>query len=327
MPESSRRRVIQAGLAGLAGAALPGAAGAEPAAPADAAPGVATPQMDRRRLGRTEAQVGILGLGLGSQFTGPHKDDPEATEEILSLALARGANYFDTARAYGPSEEMVGGFVSRNRKDIFLVSKSGKRSYDGIRKDLELSLKNLQTDHLDLYHMHNLSPKNAKLDEMEKGCVRALREAKEQGMIKHFGVTGHTTAGILMEAIERFDPDVLLTILPCTRPEDGKYERELLPLAHGRDMGVVAMKTVRHAREAALKGPDLIRYALTLEGVSTAIVGLDQTEHLRQNAAMASAFEPLPAADMQAMHEHVIKALAGLPAIWDMPGYQDAVTA
>ena len=217
---------------------------------------------------------------------------------------------------------MIGGFVKQHRDDIFLVTKSGKRSYDGMKSDIELSLKNLQTDTIDLYHMHNLSDKNADLDEMEKGCLKALREAKEQGLIRHYGVTGHSGPDILMRAIERFDPDVLLTILPCTRPDEGRYETELLPLAKKRNMGVIAMKTVRHAREAALKGPDLVRYALSLDGVTSAIVGLDQQAHLDQNADMAAAFVQMTEDERHAMTTHVNRALAGLPPIWDMPGYR-----
>lgn len=322
MPKATRRHVLQAGLVGLGGTALP-LASARGQGVAEKPAAVAP--VDQRTLGRTGAKVGILGLGLGSQFTGPHVNDPEATEAILSSALSRGCNYFDTARLYGPSEEMIGGFVERNRKDIHLVSKSMDRTYEGMKADIELSLKNLKTDHIDLYFMHNLTPGNAKPDEMATGCHRALLEAREKGLIKSIGISGHTGAAVLMSAIRTLDPDVLLTVLPCTRPDEGRYEDELLPLARDRNMGVVAMKCVRHAREAALKGADLIRYALSLDGVSTAIVGLDQQAHLDQNAEMASTFVAMPADERQAMHSHVTEALAGLPAIWDMPGYQDAV--
>ena len=323
MSDATRRRVLQAGIAGLTASALPGGAARGQAAPAAAAPAVN--QVERRVLGRTGAQVGILGLGLGSQFTGPHKNDPEAAEAILTQALARGCNYFDTARAYGPSEEMVGGFVKRNRDDIFLVSKSAKRDYDGMKKQIDESLNNLQVESIDLYFMHNLSPKNADPAEMEKGCHKALLEAQEQGLIHHIGLSGHSGPDILMQAINRLDPDVLLTILPCTRPDDGRYETELLPLAIKNNMGVVAMKAVRHAREAALKGSELVRYALSLDGVSTTIVGLDQQGHLDQNADMASAFVRMTEDERQAMTTYVNRALAGLPAIWDMPGYEDEV--
>ena len=323
MSDATRRRVLQAGIAGLTASALPGGAARGQAAPAAEAPAVS--QVERRVLGRTGAQVGILGLGLGSQFTGPHKDDPEATEAILTQALAHGCNYFDTARAYGPSEEMVGGFVKRNRDDIFLVSKSAKRDYDGMKKQIDESLNNLQVESIDLYFMHNLAKKNADPAEMEKGCHKALLEAQEQGLIRHIGLSGHSGPDILMQAINRLDPDVLLTILPCTRPDDGRYETELLPLAIKNNMGVVAMKAVRHAREAALKGSELVRYALSLDGVSTAIVGLDQQAHLDQNADMASAFVRMTEDERQAMTTYVNRALAGLPAIWDMPGYEDEV--
>lgn len=324
MSDATRRRVLQAGIAGLTASALPAAASKPHDGPAVADSPPVMP-VQRRTLGRTGAEVGILGLGLGTQFTGPHADDPAATEAILTTALARGCNYFDTARAYGPSEEMIGGFVKRHRDDVFLVSKSGSRDYDGMKADIELSLKNLQVETIDLYFMHNLKPDNADAAAMEKGCLKALHEAREQGLIRSIGISGHTGPDVLMQAIERLDPDVLLTVLPCTRPDEGRYETELLPLAVKRNMGVVAMKTVRHAREAALKGAELVRYALSLDGVSTAIVGLDQQPHLQQNADMAAAFVPMTEDQRQAMTTHVNRALAGLPAIWDMPGYEDVV--
>ena len=323
MSDATRRRVLQAGIAGLTASALPVAAHAQAAPAAPEAP--ALPQVERRTLGRTGAEVGILGLGLGSQFIKPHLDDPAATEAILTEALNRGCNYFDTASSYEHSEEMVGGFVKRNRDRIFMVSKSRERGYDGMKREIELSLKRLQTEYIDLYHMHQLMPKDTDPEAMAKGCHKALLEARDQGLIRHIGVTGHSGPDVLMKAIKRLDPDVVLSTFPCTRPDEGRYETELLPLARERNMGVVAMKCVRRAREAALKGADLVRYSLSLDGVTTAIVGLDQQAHLEQNSAMASTFVPMTEDEQHAMHHQVTDALCGLPAIWDMPGYEDSV--
>ena len=87
----------------------------------------------------------------------------------------------------------------------------------------------------------------------------------------------------------RFHIDVaVLTIFPCTRPDKGRHEDELLPLARARQMGVIAMKTIRYARQANLPAKELLRYALSLDGVNTAIVGLDGLGHLNENATVAS---------------------------------------
>jgi aryl-alcohol dehydrogenase-like predicted oxidoreductase len=278
-------------------------------------------------LGKTGAEVSRLGLGLGSAFTGAFEGNPEATEEVLMRALSHGINYWDTARGYKQSESMLGPIVEKNREQIFLVSKSGKRSYDGFRRELETSLSNLRTDHIDLYHLHNFKPdRDADMDAIENGAIRAAREAKEQGIIKNFGITGHSGVAILMEGIRRWEPDALLSVFPVDRPDDGDYEDKLLPMARDRGMGVIAMKTVRWARNADLPGPQLIRYAMSLEGITTAIVGLDSLAHLDENVAMARSFEPMSKELMADMSDYVRRELAALgDAPWKQPGYEDGI--
>lgn len=305
-----------------------GALGLGPAMPramANDQPATGTPgTMTTRTLGRIGKKVSILGAGLGSVFTRAHKD-PDDVMAILEAALKAGVTYYDTARGYGPSEQRIGPFVKKHRDEIYLVSKSGRRTYDGFMRELEKSLTLLQTDHIDLYHLHNLRPRDKNVAEIEQGAVKAARKAREQGMIKHFGITGHSGAAILVKAIKAWNPDAILTIYPATRPDHGRYEDDILPLAAETNMGVIAMKCVRHARDADLKGSDLIRYSLSLEGVHTAIVGLDTLAHLNENVAMASTFQPLDATARKRMSDHVQLALAGHPAPWDRPGYEDAV--
>jgi aryl-alcohol dehydrogenase-like predicted oxidoreductase len=317
---SSRRTFLKTGLAGLAATGVGTTAhSASPAGP-----------VDRRRFGKIGKEVSLLGLGLGSSFYKPYSHAREEGHALLEATLAAGVNYWDTAANYGsnmlpefhPSEEIIAPVVQKHRKDIFLVSKSAQRDYDGFRRELERSLTRLGVDQIDLFHMHNIKPRDS-VDEMEKGCYKAALKAKEEGLIGAFGITGHSGAAILVECLKRFDPDALLTIFPCNRPDDGRYEDELLPLARERDMGVVGMKTVKHARNADLKGSDLIRYALGLEGVHSVIVGLDTRGHLDENVAMATGFQPLPEDQKIAMIRESQAALAGLIAPWDVPGYED----
>jgi aryl-alcohol dehydrogenase-like predicted oxidoreductase len=294
-------------------------------APGKARDAAGAAQVQRRKLGKTGVEVSILGLGLANAFTTPFQKKPEEAAALLERALQRGINYWETARSYGPSEQLIGPVVKRHRDRIFLVCKSTNRTYDGLKRDLETSLKTLQTDHLDLYHIHSLTNKDKDLDAIEKGAVRAALEAKQQGLIKHFGITGHSGAAILIACLKRFKPDAVLTIFPCTRPDSGRYEDELLPLAREQKVGVFAMKTVAQARNTNLKGPDLIRYALSLDGVHAAVVGLDSLAHLNENADMAANFKPLDRIQRQGLHREVMEALAGRPAPWDAPGYVDAV--
>lgn len=266
----------------------------------------------------------MLGLGLGSAFTGSFEKDGEGAISVLNAALDAGVNYFDTAISYNGSYRLAAPVVEKRRKEIFLVSKTGERTYDGFMRDFEKTLKELRTDHIDLMHVHNMDPKkDADLAAIENGAVKAQRKLRDEKALRFIGITGHSGASILIEALKRWDPDCLMTVFPCNRPDNGKYEDELLPLAVSRKMGVAAMKTVRHAKNTDLKGTDLVRYALSLPGITLANVGLDSLAHLHENVAMVADFKPLDKKTRVAMTEHAQAALNGLLAPWDRPGYRD----
>jgi aryl-alcohol dehydrogenase-like predicted oxidoreductase len=316
---SSRRDFIRHSLFGAAiGGLLANAAGAPTSTQAGSRP------VDRRRLGRLDAEVSILGLGLGGAFMDWYDRNLDTSHALLESALAKGINCWDTARSYGPSEAMIAPVLLRNRNRVFLISKSDSRDYEGFKRDLHRSLQVLGTDYIDVYHLHDMRPHElANLGAIESGAVRAAREAREQKIIRGFGVTGHSGAAILIECVKRFDPDAVLTIFPATRPDNGRYEAELLPLARERKIGVIAMKTIRYGRQANMPAKELLRYALSLNGVHTAIVGLDSLAHLNENASMASSFKSMKEADRSELHRRVSHALAGTLAPWDRPGYVD----
>jgi aryl-alcohol dehydrogenase-like predicted oxidoreductase len=202
---------------------------ASPSAKAESRP------VDRRQLGRTGADVSILGLGLGAAFMEQNLGTAHA---LLESALAKGINYWDTARSYGPSEGMIAPVLERNRNRVFLASKSDARDYDGFKRDLERSLQVLRTNYIDLYQVHDLRQHELANGAIESGAVCAAREAKDQRIIRAFGITGHASAGLMVGCIKRFDPDTVLTFFLATRPDNGRYENELLPLARSRKMGV-----------------------------------------------------------------------------------------
>ena len=277
--------------------------------------------VDRRKLGRTGANVSILGLGLGAAFM---EQSLGTAHALLESALAKGINYWDTARSYGPSEGMIAPVVERNRNRVFLASKSDARDYDGFRRDLERSLQVLRTNYIDMYQLHDLRQHQlANLSAIESGAVRAAREAKDQKIIRAFGITGHASAGLMIECIKRFDPDTVLTIFLATRPDKGRYEDELLPLARSRNIGVIGMKAIRYGRQAKLPATQLLRYALSLDGVHTVIVGLDSFSRLDEDAGVASGFRSMKAAARLQMHRNAASALADVVVPWDQPGYVD----
>lgn len=321
MSGSNRRNFLKSVIAGGAALGISKVAASGPAVTASSVSGL----VDRRPLGRLKKPVSILGLGLGSVFRNA-TGTPESAAELLEYALSKGINYWDTCRGYQTSEELTGPVVARRRNEIFLVTKSGSRDYDGFMSDFETSLKMLQTDYIDLMHIWNLKPADD-IGQIEKGAYQAVLKLRDEKVIGGFGITGHSGVDILKQAILRFDPDALLTTFPCTRPDDGAYEDVLLPLARGRNMGVIAMKMVRRARNADLVGTDLIRYALSLEGVHCGIVGADTIGHIDDNSKMATNFQPLSAAEQMAMHHTVVERLAGTIEPWKMPGYDDGVWA
>ena len=277
--------------------------------------------VDRRKLGRAGANVSILGLGLGAAFM---EQSLGTAHALLESALAKGINYWDTARSYGPSEGMIAPVLERNRNRVFLASKSDARDYDGFKRDLERSLQVLRTNYIDLYQLHDLRQHElANLSAIESGAVRAAREAKDQKIIRAFGITGHASAGLMIEYIKRFDPDSVLTIFLATRPDKGRYEDELLPLARSRNIGLIGMKAIRYGRQAKLPATQLLRYALSLDGVHTVIVGLDSFSRLDEDAGVASGFRSMKAAARLQMHRNAASALADVVVPWDQPGYVD----
>ena len=288
---------------------------ASPSAKAESRP------VDRRKLGRTGTDVSILGLGLGAAFM---EQSLGTAHALLESALAKGINYWDTARSYGPSEGMIAPVLERNRNRVFLASKSDGRDYDGFKRDLERSLQVLRTNYIDLYQLHDLRQHElANLSAIESGAVRAARQAKDQKIIRAFGITGHASAGLMIECIKRFDPDTVLTIFLATRPDQGRYEDELLPLARSRNIGVIGMKAIRYGRAAKLPATELLRYALSLDGVHTVIVGLDSFSRLDEDARMATGFRSMKGAARFQLHRNAAGALADVVAPWDQPGYVD----
>jgi len=283
----------------------------------------ASRSVDRRKLGRVQADVSILGLGLGAAFLDEFEQRLDAGHALLESALAKGINYWDTGRSYGPSESMIAPVLERNRSRVFLASKSDARDYDGFKRDLDRSLQVLRTNHVDLYQLHDLGPHELpNLGAIEAGAVRAARKARDEKIIRAFGITGHSHHGILIEYMRRFDPDTVLTTFLATESGKATYD-ELLALARSRQIGVIAMKTIRYGRQAKLPAIELLRYALSLDGVHTAIVGLDSLKHLNEDAAVATGFRPMKVVDQFQFHQNASRALAGVVAPWGRPGYVD----
>jgi hypothetical protein len=249
-----------------------------------------------RTLGRTGAKVSILAFGCGSRFL-MYKDEDTATA-ILNRAIDSGISYLDTAYLYGDgqSETRVGKVMATRRKDVWLATKIPDRTRDEFMRRLEASLKRLQTDHVDLVHIHSLGQaEDLEKIEAKDGAMKGLMEAREQKMARFAGMTSHTNGEVMARAIERHDLDCVQMALNASR--NGRFEELALPAANKKNLGIIAMKVTGQeflVGEGAGKADmsSLLRYSMSLP-VTTAVVGMPKPEMLAHNVEIARAFAPL----------------------------------
>lgn len=265
----------------------------------EAAPKLKLPQ---RVLGRTGVKVPILAFGCGSRFLMYKEEEASA---LLNQVIDAGITYLDTAMDYGKgeSETRVGKVMAKRRKEVWLATKVAPdaRSYDEAMRLVEQSLKRLQTDHVNLLHLHSLTTEDDLARIMAKdGAIHALYKLREQKVARFIGMTSHTDGAVMAQAIERNDLDCVQMAMNPARAL--RFEELALPAAKKKNLGVILMKVT--AQEKLLGGgigkaavPALIRYALSLP-ISVAVMGMPKPEFIRQNVAAAQAFKPMSAEEM-----------------------------
>lgn len=276
--------------------------------------------MPTRILGRSGIRVPILGFGSGSRFL-MYKEE-ERAEEALNRALDLGICYIDTAHAYGngKSEERIGRAMLTRRKEVVLATKIPSRNAEQARRQIELSLKRLNTDHLDVIHIHDLkSPKDLAAIEAKGGVLEALYEAREQKITRAIGITSHADPAALRDALERHDFDCTQMALnaglakmadspngmKATPLGANSFEKLALPVATRKNLGVIAMKVFGQEQLLNAAPVDqLLAYALSLP-VSLASVGMPKLEHIEHNVNVACAFRPLS----KKQRERLIKSI------------------
>jgi hypothetical protein len=194
-------------------------------------------QLEKRRLGKTGLEVTVLGFGA---IKFPHISAAEAAASV-GRALDLGINFLDTARGYGDSEAKIGPVLKRRRDQVYIATKTGKRTAREAMGELETSLRNLQTDYLDLYQAHWVCNDEA-LDAVlaPGGALETFIRAKSQGKIRHYGITMHRHHSAIRRAIQS---DLFETIMLAFNPIDEEgVGPELIPLASQHEMGVIIMK-------------------------------------------------------------------------------------
>lgn len=201
--------------------------------------------MEKRVLGRTGHKSTLIALGGASMRPSTRGE----SDEFIKFALDRGVNHVDVAPTYGSGEAeiILGKWVKEYRDSLFLACKTQKRTKTEAAQELNRSLKRLQTDHIDLYQLHGLDDaKELEIALGADGAIRAISEAREEGLIKYIGITSHNPENI-MRALGGFDFDtVLLPVNYVLRahPEPRNDYEPVLSLAKKRNLGVIAMKTV-----------------------------------------------------------------------------------
>lgn len=262
--------------------------------------------MKKRRLGKTGIDVTVIGFG-GIKL--PNVPRNEAIK-VINRALDLGINFIDTARNYGDSEEKIGYVLKERRNECYIATKSTSRESGKLMQDLETSLKNLQTDVIDLYQLHTVSDQETYKRVMSAGgALEGAKKAKEQGKIKHIGITIHRDLQTMVSAISSGEFE---TIMLAYSPLDQEgVQEEILPMAKQKDMGVIIMKplsggllsTPEHEREKLGYDPiatGSLRYIISNENVTVAIPGITCIREVEENAKVA---------DMQLMSEDEKKEL------------------
>ena len=261
----------------------------------------------RRKLGRTGIDVTILGLGgEGVLRTFGHEQQAYA---VIHRAIDLGVTYFESARAYSGSESYYGLALKERREEIFLTSKSHARDRKGASKHLRETLKNMKTDHLDLWQVHDVRT-NEEVDEIfgPGGAMEAFVSAKEKGLTRFVGVTGHHDPAITRRCIELYDFDTVLLPVNPAEPTHRSFPDEIIPLANAKGMGIIAMKVYFRGLASKIPGfagmEPYFRYALS-HPVCTTVIGCDNVEQVEQNAAFAGRFQPLSESEMRTLADHV----------------------
>ncbi len=266
--------------------------------------------MPERVLGRTGATLPIFGLGGAGRTPLSRPGEEGDAIAIIERSLELGIRYFDTAASYGPSEERLGKVLPPHRKDLFLASKSGQRNRDEAWRDLERSLQRLQTDYLDLWQFHALTydwDLNTILDE-NNGAIRVAQEAKEQGLVRFVGITGHHNPAIIAQGLNRYPFDTaLIPINAADKHSANPFITTVLPVAQQQNVGTIAMKVPAYGRLIESGAVDGMRqamgYALSQPGVSCCIIAAETVPQLEHNISVAQAFQPLPAEELAAIEQ------------------------
>lgn len=277
--------------------------------------------MPTRNLGKTGYKVGIFSLG--GQASLEKANNFDVAVPIVERALDLGVNYIDTSSIYGGpdrwSEQYVGKVMAHRRNQAFLATKTKERTRDDSMRMIEKSLQLLQTDHVDLWQLHDVGTQYDVEQIFAKGgAMEALLEMKDQKVVRFLGLTGHYRPESLIAGINRYPFDCILMAINAADPHHYSFSDELLPLAVEKQMGIIGMKipgrgrilsswtppsieqqkhswegmTIQTSSSGTLRMREAMYYTLS-KPVSTIIIGCDTIAQLEENVQLARDFTPL----------------------------------
>jgi len=238
--------------------------------------------MEYRVLGKTDLKISRMGFG-GIPI---QRIDAEGTKKLIHRLKEEGVNYIDTARGYTVSEEYLGYALEGIREHFVLATKSMSRTKEAMAKDIDISLKNLRTDYIDLYQIHNPTAKDLQQVQQPGGALEALLEAKAAGKIGHIGVTLHV-ADLFKEAVNL---DWVETIMFPYNIVETQGE-ELIRICGEKNIGFIDMKPLAGG---ALDDATLaLRFIANNPNVTVLIPGMAEIKELEQNLAAVNNTAPL----------------------------------
>jgi aryl-alcohol dehydrogenase-like predicted oxidoreductase len=269
-------------------------------------------QVPKRKLGRHDEMVS--SLGMGGHTLAVAKTVEEATR-IAHEAIDYGVTFFDNAWEYheGRGEEWMGAALTGKRDKVFLMTKvcthlPGQQSKEKALAMLEQSLRRLQTDHLDLWQVHQVGSE-AEADAIFKpgGVMEAIEQARQQGKIRYCGFTGHLNPKLHLRVLAHKYPfDTVQMPLSAFDSREEGFQQQVLPELLRQGIAPLAMKTLsgnaQSVKDGAITAEESLRYTLSLP-ITTLISGIDSLAWLRQNASVAASFKPYSSEQMRALEQ------------------------
>ncbi len=276
-------------------------------------PGLKKGVLPKRILGKTGVEVSVLALG-GVSGMGMKPTNEFNPADLANAAIDAGITYLDTAPGYsnGQSETNYGSVMAKRRNEVFLASKTLSRTYDGTMREVEESLKRLQTDHYDLFQVHSvLEKEDVSLWSKPDGMMKAFYKLRDEKVTRFIGVTGHESADAMNRAIDMYDFDTILTTFNPV-PRRLPWRESVLQNAIKKNMGIIAMKVMGGGGGALVAGnppknvngnwywdetphqavpSDLIRYVLGLP-LTCVNIGMKSIKELEINVAAVRDMKP-----------------------------------